>query len=127
MINESSMTDLMGYRRVVLSASTIVLLVIGIFAVLAWYADWVFLLKPLAGAFLGSMMASLNVLALAYAFFALAIKKSPRRVILWPVASFLLMCGTALLLALRQPDYILGFALGLTTPLIFGAIIALRA
>ncbi|OPZ24235.1 MAG: hypothetical protein BWZ03_00254 [bacterium ADurb.BinA186] len=127
MINEDSMTDLMSYRRIVLTASIFILFIIGASLCLCWYFKAFFLLKPLGGAFIGAFLASVNVLALGYAFFVIAIKKSSRKVLLWPVSTFLTMCGIALCLALNQQDYLLGFALGLTTPLIFGTIIALRA
>ncbi len=126
-INESSMIDLMSYRRVVLSSSAVILLALGTLLALSFYSEWLHFQKPLAGAFIGSFLASLNVLALGYAFFKLVLKKSPRKVVLWPVATFLSLCGVALFMALTEQDYLLGFALGLTTPLIFGAIIALRA
>lgn len=127
MINENSMTDLINYRRIVFISSIFILFIIGVSLFLSWYLKAFFLLKPLGGAFIGSFLASINVLALGYAFFVIAIKKSSRKALLWPLSTFFIMCGSALFLALNQQDYLLGFALGLTTPLIFGTIIALRA
>lgn len=123
MMNENAQQDLTRYKNITLWSSLI--LVSGLLALLglAYVLDWVVVIHPLWGALLGTLCASVNIFALAYAFYALAIQNKPRRVVLWPIATFILMCILSFFLATGYDDYILGFALGLTAPLLFGAAI----
>lgn len=126
-MNQEIINELISYRRVVLYGSIALLSLIAAALFGSVMAGCLSLSLALVGAFAGTVLSSINVFALGYAFYALTIKKLPRRVILWPILTFLCMCGVALYLALLKPDYILGYALALTSPLVFGAIIALRA
>ncbi|MCA9507560.1 MAG: hypothetical protein KC505_03955 [Myxococcales bacterium] len=126
MMNENSLADIAIYRKTVLLTTLVVLILLSTAIFFCWYLNFYFLIKTLIGAMLGTLLASINVFALAYAFYFVAVKKSSKTVVLWPLLTFLILCGAALFLALNHNDYLLGFALGLCSPLIFATIIALR-
>ncbi len=125
MMNEQSLKDLNNYRRISIRTSLVMVGLLLTATMLAWWWGLLWLLKPLLGAVVGSVLASLNMFALAYAFLVLVINNGSRWVLLWPIILFLSMCAAALVIALYQPDLLLGFALGLSTPLMIGAMITL--
>lgn len=125
-MHEEIMDDLRSYRRIVFVGSMVLLALIMLALFISIQVKWYYLSLALVGAFAGTFLSSINIFALGYAFYVLAVQKGPRRALLWPIFSFLLLCGVALYLALLKPDYIFGFSLALTSPIIFGAIIALR-
>ena len=122
-INDQSVKEILSYRDQTIKTSVGLLGILGLAMAGLLFCPVDFLFKPLLGAFLGVLLATLNAFALGYAYFALVLKKTARRVILWPVTTFLLMCVAALILALHYSEFVLGFAFGLTAPLIFGTVI----
>lgn len=79
------------------------------------------LIRLWLGCLVGVTVATINLLALAYAFYMLVIKKRRRLVLLVPIGTFLLMCSLAYLVVTYWLPYVMGFALGLASPLVFGA------
>lgn len=120
-IHEQAHRDINGYiRKTLWSAGVLFLLVmIALFCVF-WFKKTE-AIKPLLGGLLGSFLATVNLFAIGYAFYAIVIKKGKRWVVLMPLLSFLGMCAIAFILAVYVPDYILGFAIGLTAPVFLGA------
>lgn len=104
--------------------SAAIMLVINLIALMiAWLVDNASLQLFLAGLFCGIALSSINLLMLGLAYFRLAIKHTSKAAILWPLASFLVMCVGAFIFAFYFKAMILGFALGLTGPVFIGAVI----
>lgn len=127
MMNEQAQIDLKSYiKKTIWSSGTVIaLLVAALIGSMIMQKNH--LMPHLIGGLLGAFLASINIFALGYAFYALVIAKARRWVILWPLFSFLLMCLIAFVLVSYFPSHSLGFALGLTTPIIFGSVIAVGA
>lgn len=79
------------------------------------------------GFFIGGLASFANLSALAFAYLRIVVQKKPLITLLWPLATFLFMCGAAGIIALKFSGLLLGFALGLTTPLIFGILVSFMA
>lgn len=125
MMNEDAQKELDSYWRISVRVGLVIEVLLLLLLLFSWGTGLLWLIKPLIGAMVASLLASLNVIALAYAFWVLAIHKGSRWVLLWPIFLFLGMCVSALVVAVNQPDWLLGFALGLCTPLITGTMISL--
>lgn len=123
MMNEAAEQDLKRYKNTTLIASASLLTLLFSGLACACVLDFSSLTKPLLGAILGTLLASLNLFALGYAFYVVAIKGGHRWVILFPLATFVLMAASGFMLSLYRMEYILGFALGLTAPVLFAAVI----
>lgn len=123
MMNEYAKKDLSRYKSITLWSAAVLFSVILLLLLASWFLDVTPVQKPLLGGLLGTMLATINLFALGYAFYALAIKKMARWVIMVPLSTFIIMAITSFILAIYHTDYILGFALGLTAPVSFGAVI----
>ena len=122
-MDEQARQDLFRYRRLTLvSAFTTHLVLLGLilFAHMAKIEQFE---SFLIGSLMGVFFASLNVFALGYAFYQVAVKKAARIYLLLPALTFLSMCFLTYLMAVYFLDGALGFALGLTVPVLFTAII----
>lgn len=119
-LSESWRHDIDNYKKLALKASLVLLVILLVLAL--------FLRSSLTGGMLiGSSLANINVFVLGRAFYDLAIKKVGSLALGRPVGFFMILCGVGLFLALFYPTFCLGFALGLTSPLVLGAFIAYRA
>jgi hypothetical protein len=118
--HESWRHDLDNYKKLALKASLVLLVILLVLAL--------FLRSSLIGGMLiGSSLANINVFVLGRAFYDVVIKKAGSLALGSPVGFFMILCGVGLFLALFYPAFCLGFALGLTSPLVLGAFIAYRA
>lgn len=124
MTHDHIQKDLQLYKKTLFITAFSVLSLVGLLTVLAWALDFTWLIRPLLGLFAGAFLATINVAALGYAFHVIAIKKGSPKAVLWPLSSFLLMIAAIIMLLCLSHDYLLGFALGLTVPVVFGAAIA---
>jgi hypothetical protein len=79
------------------------------------------------GMLLGSSLANLNIFILSISMYELLIKQSGPLALSFPVLFFLFVTIIALVLAFYLPGLLLGFACGLTSPIILGVLIAYRA
>lgn len=79
------------------------------------------------GFFIGGIASFANLSALAFAYVRIVVQKKALITLLWPLATFLLMCAAAGIIALKFSGLLLGLALGLTTPLIFGVLVSFMA
>jgi len=79
------------------------------------------------GLLIGSSLANINVFVLGRALYDFLIRKIGGLALGGPLLSFLILSGVGLLLTLFYPGFCLGFALGLTSPLVLGALIAYKA
>jgi hypothetical protein len=123
MMNESVERDLKHYKKTTLWSSALLFGILISLVGLAWAFGYSTLISPLMGSLMGTFFSTVNLFALGYAFDAIVVKKMARWAILWPLSTFLVMALLGFLLAAYGPDYILGFALGLTAPVLFGAVI----
>lgn len=114
---------LQGYLRKTIYSAAVLLGLITVGIGIAKIFSFDSLVAPLVGGLCGVTAATINLFAIGYAFFVVAIIKGKKIAILWPVLSFIAMCVVAYLFAILAPSMILGFALGLTVPLLFGAVI----
>lgn len=109
--------ELRRYQSLALRASlfisVILLLLVGIAALFVLSI----LVKPLIGALIGAVLASINVFALGYAYYRVVIAKGSRTLVLWPVLSFIVMVIVGICLAHWSVAMCIGFALGLCAPL----------
>jgi hypothetical protein len=123
MINEQSKKDLVGYIQKTLWSSVILLSLILVVMAMAAFSHLYEMMDALLGALLGIVLTTANLFSLGYAFFVIAINNGRKMMVLWPLATFLIMSGAALVLSIYFPAYLLGFALGLTAPVVFGVAI----
>ena len=79
------------------------------------------------GTLIGSSLANINVFVLGFAVYDLVFRKVGALALARPAGFFLILSGVGLFLALFHPTFCLGFALGLTSPLVLGAFIAYNA
>lgn len=124
MTHDSAQKDLQLYKKTVYISAISVLSIVALLIILAWALDFALIIKPLVGLFAGACLATINVAALGYAFHAIAIKNGPTSAVLWPISSFMVIIAAIIILLQLSHDYLLGFAVGLTAPLVFGAAIA---
>lgn len=121
--NDSSLSELKSHFKKTMITAAVLLAII----MLGYGAAFVFgfstLKAPLMGGFCGVIVATLNLLAIGYAFYVMAIKKGRKAVLVLPALSFIAMCVLAYVFANFVPSMILGYALGLTTPVLFGAVV----
>jgi hypothetical protein len=123
MMNDQTRQELKHYVRKTLWASSIIILLIVISGVLAYIFQRHNLAQMIFGAFLGAVLSSVNLFALGYAFWALVLAKKSRWALLWPVISFLGMSFFAFILAIYFGVLVLGFAFGLSMPVIIAALV----
>ena len=119
MINDLLGREFLFYRRCFLKSLLLVVMI----ALLLLAADRQWSL----GFFVGGVASFINIAALAFAYLRIAVQKKPLAALFWPLGSFLAMCGMALLLVVKFTPLLLGFAVGLTTPLIFGVLVTFMA
>lgn len=123
MSNETK-SDLKNYGRWTIWSASILLAMLVIFLVIAFLFKKTVLMSTIVGAMIGVMVSTVNLFSLGYAFFKLVIaRKSRKWVVLWPFFTFIFMCVLAYIFAVYFEALILGFALGLTVPVIFGSVI----
>lgn len=124
-MNDDALQDLNSYKKKTLWSSSVLITTLVIAALITYaidaHATFIFVL----GALMGATCATLNVFAIGYAFFIIAIKEGKKLVLLWPLISFIAICILAFLLAKTWPAYLLGFAVGLTSPIFFGIVIVM--
>jgi hypothetical protein len=122
MISSEQEKEVLGHMRTCVYSAVALLSLLLVFALWAYLANSSWFL-PIWGAFFGSFSASVNLLAIAWAFYVLVIKKGRRRILFWPVLTFLCLCILAYIYATHLPEQALGFAFGLTVPVILGGAI----
>lgn len=115
--------ELTGYKKIVIKVSVIVYILISALMAGAYILGARSLLFHGLGFISGFTLAVINVWALGYAGFNYFLKKGSRLLMLWPIATFLLLSLAALGVAFYQ-KIALGFALGLASPVLFGFAIA---
>jgi hypothetical protein len=115
--------DLKTYVRKTIRVASILIGGLGIATAVTYFLNAVDYVAPLMGALLGVICATVNVFAIGYAFYVIAIKHGHKRVIGFPLASFIAMCGVAFICAKFWPGLLFGFAVGLTVPLLFGVFV----
>lgn len=109
---ERALDDVKRLTRYALRLSAIGMAVAAVPALLGWSGADTFL----RGLIVGCLVSVLNLRVLARAVWALIADKDYLRALFGMVASFTLLVGTAALLALRFPDLVLGFGIGLALP-----------
>lgn len=119
MINDLLGREFLFYRRCFLKS--LLLVVIIALLLLAFGQQWSL------GFFIGAVASFINIAALAFAYLRIAVQKKPLAALIWPLSSFLAMCAMALLLVIKFKSLLLGFAIGLTSPLIFGILVTFMA
>jgi hypothetical protein len=115
--------DLISYMRRIIQSGMVLISLFVCALLCAWIFKMNLLIGPLFGALMGALFATINLFALGYAFYGLYIRQAKRWLILWPLSSFTTMCVAAFVLAIYFYEYIFGFALGLTVPVLFGMVI----
>jgi len=73
---------------------------------------------------IGTLLSIVNITAIGYCIYKLFLNKANKKLIFYPIASFLTMVLTAFLLY-KSFWLILGFGLGLTTPLLLAILVVL--
>jgi hypothetical protein len=126
MMNEIAQKDLQFYKKAFIYSSIITLFVIVFFIIISFYFGHKFLAKSLVGGLIGYLLVMANVFLLAFAFYKIAIKKSSSLVILCPALSFFTMVILGYCFSVLYPEYISGFAISLTSPLILGVILTVK-
>lgn len=116
--------QLLHYRRIITLASLGLGVLWSIALISALFLEMPSLVSFIIGGFIGSTLAVINVFTLGIAAYALFIKKSSRLFILGPFVSFNVLVLGALITVVFHPQSTLGFALGLSSPLILAAAIA---
>jgi hypothetical protein len=119
-MDETSKKDLLRYFNQTIWCFLFLCLTIVVGICLATYLDHRALATHLWGSLAGAALAIINVLAIGYAFYSIGIRKSRRWVMVVPIASFVAMAAVAYLLANIWPTYLVGFAFGLGSPVLFG-------
>jgi hypothetical protein len=123
MMNEESKNDLTKYIIITLVSAIALFCIITFAILLAYLVNATYLIKHFIGGLIGLVLATLNLFAIGYVFLATAIKKGSRWSILWAIFTFMMMSVAAFVLAFYFPQFILGFAISLTVPVFFAAII----
>jgi|SRR5579871_4437613 len=111
--------ELKGYRNTSLRWSAALFVVLLLAIIVAWALKLAVVMALLVGGLIGATLATINLFALGYAFYVVAIKKGSRWTILCPVSTFIFMAFIVFAGARLKPDYLLGFAAGLTVPVLF--------
>jgi phosphate/sulfate permease len=127
MMNELAKKDLIFYKKNFFYSSFIILVVILSLFLISIYFGPRSLTKSLLGGLIGSFIAMANIFLLSFSFYKVAIKKSSPLIILWPTLSFLFMVLLSYCFSVYNSEYLLGFAMGLTSPLILGLVLAFKA
>lgn len=122
-MNEQSKNDLMSYRKITLWSSCFLVMMLISAALCAYGFDCFLLMNFLIGSLLGTILTIANLFAMGYAFYRVVIKKEPRWALFYPIGSFLMMVGCACGLAIFWMPFLMGFAVGLMTPVLVGAIL----
>jgi len=122
-MNDEAKRELQQYVRKTLWSSLIVISSIIMASVTAYLMKRNALAQMIFGAVLGSLLSSANLFALGYAFWALVIEKKTKWALLYPLLSFFAMSFSAFILAIYFKPQIIGFALGLSMPVIIGALV----
>ena len=112
--------DLDNYKKLALKAS------LGLFVIL-FIGVLVTQNSLTIGLLIGSSLANINVFVLGRALYVFLITRVGGLALGWPLMFFLILSGVGLFLALFYPGFCLGFALGLTSPLVLGAVSAFYA
>jgi hypothetical protein len=125
-MNNQAQKDLEGYWRIFIKVAAVFLSLKFILIALAYFlsSSW---LSPLVGALFGASFAMANLLALSWAYYRVIIKKAKKTIIFLPVVTFLFMCFMAYIYAMFLPDQVIGFAMGLSVPIIFASFISLNS
>ena len=123
MTNERSLDDLLLYTKWMLYAFGLLSLVITLSILVAAHLSVPWLIDLLGGLLLGTILSTLNMLALGYCFYVLVLKRGSRLALLWPCLSFMAMCVAGFYFAARHFFLTFGFALGAASPLLIGAMV----
>lgn len=115
--------DLKSYIKKTMWSAIILLSMIGTAIACAYFFGLPTFLAPLVGALIGVGAATLNLFAIGYAFYIIAIKNGKKWAVAAPIGSFVGMCLIAFVLAKFWSTALFGFALGLTAPVFFCATI----
>lgn len=118
--NEPWYQDLENYKNLAVKAALGLFVVLFILVIVTQNSLTI-------GLLIGSSLANINVFVLGRAFYDLLIRKVGGLALGKPLLFFLILSGVGLFLALFYPAFCLGFALGLASPLVLGAIIAYNA
>ena len=121
MMNEAVRDDLRAYSRTTLWSMGLLLLAVLLSAIVASALHCSAVVDFLIGGFVGIVGASVNVFVLGYAFLVIAIKKGKKITVLWPIIMLGAMGAAAFVLSIYFPACLLGFAFGLTAPLLCAA------
>lgn len=123
-MNELASEDLKRYWRIFMWVAVVFFSLEFIVIFLSFMAKSPVFLS-LLGSLGGSVSATANLVALAITYYFLVVRNSRKLWLFLPVATFLLMCVLAYIYAIFFPEQVIGFALGLSVPIIFaGAIIS---
>lgn len=117
--------DFILYRQIIIKNGVLLVALLSCFLLLCGINQWS-IFPFVLGLWVSVILSSLNMLALGLAVFELYIKNGSHKAILWPLASFLLLCLAALVLVFLKNESILGFAFGLSSPLILALIAWLK-
>ena len=93
---------------------------------MAWFSESAIISVVLWGAILGTLAASINLIALAYAvkcFMGDARKRMP---ILWPLVSFVAIGVVVFFARTSSWNFLMGFAAGLASPLLYATFLTRR-
>lgn len=83
------------------------------------FYDYNWLKNQIIGTILGSLEAFINLFLLGISIYMLMIKNSSRLFLILPIAGFIGMCLSAYFCSYNFLEGILGFAVGLSFPIIF--------
>ena len=123
MIQSEVTQELKRYGRISVYSALVLFAIKSLMLIISYSNGWLFLIQPIFGAFLGCALATVNLFAIGYSFYAFNVLKRPRWALSWPVMSFIAMCALAFVLSKFEGNYVLGFAFGLTAPVFFGGVI----
>lgn len=125
MMNDLAQKDLRHYKKIFIYTSLSILSLLLMSLCFTWLFNFDYLFKPLCGGFIGCLVALVNVALLAIGFYGVAIKQS-RLLVLGPMLSFIAMILLTGIFSIYYQEYLLGFALGLTSPLMIGLILIIK-
>lgn len=104
--------------------SAVILFLVGVL-ILVSFLKFAFTITLLITGFgLGAFLSVVNIAAIGFYIYKSFFNNGPKSIIFYPIASFLTMCLTAFLLY-KNFWLILGFGIGLTTPLLVAILVVI--
>lgn len=119
--NSLSKEDLKTFSLVIKQTSVLFLSILVILFAVAFYKGWDSFSSILIGIFVSFILSTINLIMIGASFYQLTAEKNKKKLIFLPVLSFLVLICVAFIFK-DDVFLLLGFALGLSSPLLFGFI-----